>query len=379
MKTMADGELKVLLLLEEGYPTRYWEESLRLLHKRGMRVTFATLRERLGLHHLAEELGFQTIALNCTSSRSYPLAVLRLNSLIRKGRFDILHFSESIQATVGGLAAVNSPASFRIFHRHHLTIEGTHRLYTRAASRLNHKVMAISKAVREAAITEGVSPEHVVVAHNGVRSPRAVSPREQIELRSRLNLAPTNKTVVMVGVLRPEDKGQRVLLDALPTVNQIAGPTHCIFVGAEPAAIRSKGRGPQPVLTSLRKRAEEIAPGLVRFVGHQPDVDAWLALADVVVVPSLRDGFGLTAIEAMASQRPVVASAVGGLEEIVIDSDTGVLVPPRNAAELGRATGDLLLDSARASKLADAGYRRYLERFTIVSMVKRWEDIYRAR
>jgi glycosyltransferase involved in cell wall biosynthesis len=193
---------------------------------------------------------------------------------------------------------------------------------------------------------------------------RRVPAVELDDLRASLGIPRSASTVVMVARLRPE-KGHAVLLDALPAVvGQLGRPLHAVLVGDGPltAAIVSKARS---------------LPGVpVHMVGHQDDVAPWYALADVVAIPSLNDAFPLVAVEAMASGKPVVASAVGGLREAIQHEHTGLLVEPDDPDSLGRSIVDLLANPSLAGTLAAAGNCDYQARFTTERMAAAWLAAY---
>jgi glycosyltransferase involved in cell wall biosynthesis len=105
-------------------------------------------------------------------------------------------------------------------------------------------------------------------------------------------------------------------------------------------------------------RADATARGIpVRFTGFRPDVARCLAASDVAVLPSLHEGLGVAALEAMAAGRPVVASRVGGLAEVVVDGETGALVPPRDADALAAALRTLAAAPETRMRLGTAAAR----------------------
>src|SRR6185295_16749851 len=113
------------------------------------------------------------------------------------------------------------------------------------------------------------------------------------------------------------------------------------------------------------------------FAGLRRDVPDVMRAFDVFVQPSLWEGFGLTAVEAMSVGTPVVASRVGGVEEVVVDGESGVLVPPGDAPALAAACARLMRNRDLAERLARAGVARARERFGIERMVRELEEHYR--
>ena len=114
----------------------------------------------------------------------------------------------------------------------------------------------------------------------------------------------------------------------------------------------------------------------VVFTGRRDDVPAVTAALDVAVLPSYREAQGLSILEAMALGRPVVASNVGGIPEVIQDGVTGLLVPPHDPAALAAAIVRLLTDHPLADTLARAGRELVYERFCVERMVRAIEEIY---
>src|SRR3989338_7498561 len=122
--------------------------------------------------------------------------------------------------------------------------------------------------------------------------------------------------------------------------------------------------GDGPARDRLRSLAEELGlPGQVMFAGMRDDVASVLPMMDIFVCPSLYEGFGIAIVEAMAAGRPVVASAVGGIPEIVVHEDTGLLVPPGDAAALADALATLLNHPEQARAMGARGLARAREKF----------------
>lgn len=349
---------------QEGYSgsIRYFAGSVDWLQHHGYEVVFGTLREEGPLHPVMESLSCSTFALGAGSGLTYPSAARRLAKVIRDHAPDVLHFNESIQAAIGGVTSTLTRRGISIFHRHHTTIPGPTRLLSRIAGRTCHVTMAVSHAVAENAYRERVGRDRVFVAHNGVPDPQPVA-REEIEAaRQLLGIRPDEKVVVVVGRLRPE-KGHLTLVKAFRLISsRIETPVHLVVVGS----------GTQEGLI----RAEASNLERVHLLGHQPDVAVWFKLGDVAVVPSLKEPFGLVAAEAMACTRPLVASDVDGLREIVEHERSGVLVPPGQVDPLADAIAGILMSRSRADALAAAARKRFESTFTLAAMAERWMEIY---
>lgn len=224
----------------------------------------------------------------------------------------------------------------------------------RAAYACAHRVVANARAAAAQLALERVPAHKVAVVPNGLHvehfTPRA--------------LPSSLRRVAMVANLRPE-KGQDVLIDAVPEVLRRFPDARFDLIGdgSERAALERRAR-------------ERGVADAVSFLGHREDVAALLAASDIFVLPSRSEAFPNALLEAMAAGIPVVASAVGGVTEIVEDERNGLLVPPGDAGALARQICRLMDDSALATTLADNARTLVQTRFSFDRMVAAIDDIY---
>ena len=144
-----------------------------------------------------------------------------------------------------------------------------------------------------------------------------------------------------------------------------------------PDDVRLAALGEGPERARLEALARDLGVGeRLLLPGRVGDVGAWLRRADVVVHPARWEGFGLALLEAMLAARPVVASAVSSIPEIVADGETGVLVPPNDVPALASALGELLEDPARAERLGQAGLARARSEFSVERMTSATLSVY---
>jgi glycosyltransferase involved in cell wall biosynthesis len=162
-----------------------------------------------------------------------------------------------------------------------------------------------------------------------------------------------------------EVKGQRVLLAALTELDADA-----VLVGGD--LERDGGYEAELRAEAGRRGVSE----RVVFAGQRDDVPGLIAGCDVLCLPSSVEGLPLVVLEAMAQSRPVVATAVGGTPELVLDGETGLLVPPGDAGALARALGTVLRDPELARRLGEAGRRRVLASFSLSAMTDRVLGLY---
>jgi glycosyltransferase involved in cell wall biosynthesis len=358
--------LRLLVLLEWNVRLRAWEEIIPLLRQAGVEVWAGSVFEPGPFQEQVGSLGARPFALRCRTSAGYAAGAARLARIVSRDRIEVIHGTERISAVVGGLAGRLARRGLTVYHRNH-HLEGGPKLVLlgRLAARLNAGTLAVSQASARAAQRQERVPSHrLCVAHNGANEPRQVSAQEIDGLRTELGIPADAAIVVIVARLRPA-KGIDVLLHALRLVGRPLGrPVHLVIVGD----------GPEEAV--LKELARRVAPGAVHFVGFRFDVAPWYRLADVVAMPSRIEAFGVSAIEAMASGRPLVASRVGGLVEVVADRETGHLVPPNDPQALAAALTGVLEGPERAEATGRAARARYERLFTNRAMVEAWLRCY---
>jgi glycosyltransferase involved in cell wall biosynthesis len=150
------------------------------------------------------------------------------------------------------------------------------------------------------------------------------------------------------------------------------------------ALLRSRGLkvksfvgGEGPLRAELEKQVvSDGIKGMVEFLGFVADVPRFLASIDIFVMPSLYEGLGVAALEAMAAGKPVIASRVGGLAESIVDDETGLLVPSHQATALADAIARLTGAPEKAREMGNRGRMRVREHFTMELMAKKNEDFY---
>ena len=175
-----------------------------------------------------------------------------------------------------------------------------------------------------------------------------------------------------------DEKGQPTLLEAWPAVLEAVPDAHLLIVGE--GTQREALEGQATALGLMRGWASNSAGGqtgpAVTFTGRRDDVPAVTAALDIAVLPSYREAQGLSILEAMALSRPVVASAVGGIPEMIDHGRTGLLVPPHDPDALAASLIRLLTDHPYADTIGRAGHDLVHERFCVELMVRAVETIY---
>lgn len=212
---------------------------------------------------------------------------------------------------------------------------------------------------------EAVPAGRITVIPNGVDPARVAASVSPAEARDRLGIAPDVPVVVQVAALRP-DKAHEVMLEAFAAVRRELPEAVLLLVGDGPR---------RAALTDL---AERLGLGSgCRFLGIRRDVGDVLAAANVFALSSapLQETLSVAAIEAMFAGLPVVATAVGSMDEIVDEGRTGRLTPPGDAAALGRALLALLAHPDTAREMGRQGARRARERLGVATMAADFADL----
>jgi glycosyltransferase involved in cell wall biosynthesis len=271
----------------------------------------------------------------------------------------------------GALSALFKPRTAKLVWHEHDTDEwmrAGHRLLESAVVGRADRVLAISQAV--AGCFTRRHPwmrERVRVVLNAVPSARATPPTdaEKAAARREWDLPADAPLAGYVGRLELPKKGLDVLIGSFARLRR----------SLPSARLAVAGDGPDRARLERMARESGLADA-VRFTGGLVDPRLFYDALDVFVLPSRWEGFGLSALEAMGSFLPVVASRVGGLPEVVADGETGLLAPPGDAASLESALRRLFAEPETARRFGAAGHARLLARFDPDVQARRVEEAY---
>jgi len=231
--------------------------------------------------------------------------------------------------------------------RHHLLLE-------RFVNRFTDKMIAVSEDIRQRRIhDEGISPEKIIMIPAAVdieRFSRMIS-REQVRTELQIDTSfPVIGTVARLVAAKRLD----CLLEAARVVCEAVPQARFLIIGDGPLREELEGQAMQLGL----------APEHVRFLGNRQDVTDFLSALDIFVLSSEREGLPVSLLEAMAASRPVVATRVGGIPQVIQDGHNGLLVPPHDPAGLAKAIITLTEDSTLRESVAREGYRTVEARFS---------------
>ncbi|MGB3550192.1 MAG: glycosyltransferase [Candidatus Binatus sp.] len=294
-------------------------------------------------------------------------AGMRLRAILKRERYDVVHFHTSRAHSMAPFARGFARAlvvTRRMDYRPNRVFAPY--LFNRAVD----GVVAISGGVADSLAAAGVDRERVTVVPSGVDCDRFRPPTAEERVRTRIALGVSYGEFVIsaVGALEPR-KGHRYLIEAIGALASTAPSVKVKCLIAGQGSIRG---ALQRDITQVRCTER------IRLLGRIDDLRELLWASDVFAMPSLKEGLGVAALEAMASALPVVASDVGGLREVVESEYTGIIVPPANPEAIASAIGRLEQWPALRSQMSAAARARAVENYSMGEMTTRTLALYRA-
>jgi glycosyltransferase involved in cell wall biosynthesis len=244
------------------------------------------------------------------------------------------------------------------------------------------RLIAVSRSIVAKLLDEGRIGAPVELIYNGVDLQRYEYTEACCTLPEEYGFPEGSPLVGVVARLEPE-KGHATLIDAWPLVLDAVPRARLMIVGEGSQRATLEAQAERLELLGARCSGDSCVgtrharPGAkIVFTGLRDDVPSVTAALDVAVLPSYREAQGLAILEAMSLRRPVVATNVGGVPEMVEHERSGLLVPPHDAPELARAIVRLLTDHPLADTLARAGHDLAHARFSLQAMVEQVSAIY---
>lgn len=375
LKTKKPRVLHLITSFEVGGTERQAVELLKRIDRRRFDVGLGAVRLEGPLYREVAALfpSIPQFPLTSFYNANAAKQLMRLRDWMIGERANILHAHDFYAGLLGAAAARLAGVRVIACQRHmRLSDRRAHEWGTRLTHRLAHRVLVNSEAIRDHLLAGGrVAPKKIVVIRNGLSdaAERAAldndgRAKHRAALLRELNLGEGAKLIGLVARLQPV-KGHRYFIEAASRVAAVEPNAHFLLVGDG----------------ALRREIEEQATRLgvddrVHLLGARGDAAAIAAGFDVATLASLHEGLPNAVMEAMAVGAPVVATAVGGTSELVIDGATGFLAPPADAEALARRILDALRDPDRSARMAEQGRRRVLSQFGMRRMIESVERLY---
>ena len=308
------------------------------------------------------------------------MATIKLARLIRRERPDILHTHTAKAGTVGRAAALLAgrkapPIVVHTFHGHVLRgyfgplSSWFFRLLERWLAKSTTALIAVSPQVRDDLVALGVAPaERFVVIRLGIELRERVAGEQngRVDSRRYLGIEADRFAVGWIGRMTAVKRTDDVLVAFKRLRDEGVDAVLCMV-------------GDGPDRAQLEQRAHDL--GIVRetlFVGYQEDVAPFYAAFDALILPSSNEGTPVSAIEALAAGRPVVATRVGGVPDVVVEGEDGFLVEPGATDDLADRLGRLARDPELRERMGQAGRERVLPRYAVDRLVDDVDRLYRS-
>jgi len=360
--------VKILFVVEqyaeEG--SRYYREFFRQLKRMGAAVVVVNINRSPAFRDEVSELvdGYHSLGLNGKYHRSLP-ALRRILHLETPSLVQGMEIIPSFYAALA-LATLSRKRPPLVYGRRHgLTEGGVARVMDWVAFLGARRVIVVSEEMARVAREEHPRGKGKVVAiWSGVSLEQRAEPTEKERTILASLTATRAYSVLLLARIRPI-KGHGVALQATEVLKKRGIPIRLLLVG--------EGRAKAAVEAEVRARGLDQE---VVFTGHVEDIRRVLELADVMIIPSFGDAFPKVAVEAFAAGVPVVASAVGGLKELITPGKTGFLVEPDNAEALADALAHLKANPDKARQVATNAREVYRTELTPEIMVKRYLQEY---
>lgn len=319
-----------------------------------------------------DEFEIKSVAMDMSSPLDWR-EIMRLSSVLRRERIDIVHCHMAIASACASPIARLSrvPVLIETAHGREIWREGKRFRGSfwvdRQVGRLTDRFIAVSEAVARHLTENKRIPIHkITVIRNGrdLSQYQPANCAQAREARVELLLEQDAPVILMLARFSIE-KGHRLLIES---VRQLISRWPQLIVLLA---------GDGPLEDEIKAQCAHFGlANNVRFLGYRSDTQNLLAAADIVVLPSRIEGLPLVAVEALASGRAVVGTAVGGTPEVVIDGDTGLVVPPEDPIRFGEALESLLCDPERRMHMGTRGRKLVEERFDVRSQVESTTALY---
>lgn len=354
----ANGKLTVLQIIT---PRRYSgaERAMTYLSealvRRGHRVVVACKHNELMLHELrARGVEVEVLPIRGKFNVAAPFRIARF---AREIGADIIHTHLSTAGLWGSLggkvASIPCLGHVHWLNRKHWYLFADH-------------LATCSHAAKDHLAGQGIAEDRIAVIYNGLDQEQFAGPPDRDDVRAHLGLGRDQPVVGAVAHISPR-KGHRYLVEAIELLVARHPDICCLIIG--------EGRKEMSLRQMIGRMGLEKN---VRMLGYRHDAVSLLKAVDIAALPSLREGLGIALIEAGFLGKPTVASDIPGINEVVVNGETGLLVPPADSGALADAIATLLDDPELAGRLGQAARHRMEEVFTLDAMAEATERVYRS-
>ncbi|MCK4257796.1 MAG: glycosyltransferase family 4 protein [Halanaerobiales bacterium] len=230
----------------------------------------------------------------------------------------------------------------------------------KVCNRFASKVITVAKVEEEILIKKRIQPKIIQTIHNGVPDPK------KLELKKPSDLNKISGKLIIGAIARFETtKGINFLIDAYSSIQEKYPSLHLVIVGSGSKETELKNQVNQLNLNDK-----------ITFTGYQKNVHDYLHIYDIFVIPSLHEAHPLVLMEGMGHDKPIIATEVGGIPEVIEDGKNGLLVPPSNSNALAKAIQKLLDDPILRKNIGEKARETYNKEFAVERMLEETEKVY---
>jgi len=347
---------------------------LKNLKQTGFNIRICALQIRAGnpIASDLERLGLPVDLVPIPNLRQ-PFNLFRILRYLRLHRPQLLHtqleFADilgTVAAKLLGIPSVSTVHTLDIFPEKK-SAWGRMKLRWFLLGKFCDRVIAVSEKTRLHYLQSGgLQPDKVITLYNGVDISRFknTDASQAAKTKQALRLPLNSRVIITIAVLR-EPKGIQFMIEALPAILEQFPDVHYLIVGdGEYSAALTE------LVTALAIKNH------VTFAGHRTDIPDLLACSDIFVLPTLKDALPTVLIEALAAERPIVASDVGGVPEIIENGVNGLLVASGDPSKLAEACLRLLKDNELSRQIVLAGSKTVQQRFNIDAQIEQLSRMY---
>ncbi|MFV0388977.1 MAG: glycosyltransferase family 4 protein [Pyrinomonadaceae bacterium] len=363
----------VLHFIQDGDTSGIFPNLAKWHDKTKYRVLFASLGHfDDDLKEEMESYGVNCFSCDAETRIQYPLAIARLSRYLRSEKVDILHVHLFFPSVVGLIAGKMSGIKARVMTRHysnyHTRInKSLHVKIDQICNKFSRRIIGVSKHTSEHIIdAEGESREKVVTIYNGIDFDRVKNSCGDFRERIRSEFDANRKFLILTtGRLHPE-KGYPYLFEAVAKLKKLTDKPFVWLIA---------GKG--PLEAEFRQRVSELGcDDVIKFIGFRKDIPDLMSTADVFVLPSVAEAFGVVFAEAIYLGVPIVATKIGGIPEIVTDEVDGILIPPADSDAIAKTVVDLINNPEKLESLKYKGREKVIGKFEFEDMTRQYEAVY---
>ncbi len=362
--------LRIIPSLEMGGVERTLTSILPRLDKYQYKVYLCCLFKRDKLADTIESLNIPIIKFKMRArldfDGKYIAGIMRLARLMKKMQIDIVHTHLYRANLAGRIAAKLAGVPIIIANEHNIDSwkKFPQRLSDRVLAGITNKIIVVSDAVKDFYVNKiGIHEHKIITIHNGVDISKFQTYVNTNKQREEFGIKPDEKVITTIGRLH-QQKGHVCFLKAAQIIRKKKPNVKFLIVGDGP--LRSQ----------LKSMSEDLGISKnVVFAGLREDIPQILAMSDISVLASLREGLSITILESMASGKPVVVTDVGGNSEVVEHGKTGFIIPAQSPEDLALYSLNLINNQELAKKMGQEAKKRALN-FSIDRMVKKTENLY---